>query len=315
MKYKTTLKATLKKLTGIEKIAIGLFLVLASITFSQFYEIQITPRSSISKEIEGESSKSNFIDSKALTEKVLPSDGVELPIKWGDLGKSMVEDGVIDEQKFRTLFENNLTPAEEVILNGDSNNSIVLNLENSRFILDMLWAFGLANNNPILDEGEMSNPQYGGAQNFASTGGWTLAKGNGFDHYSKHKYVVLSAEEQALVEEVSKGIFRPCCGNSTHFPDCNHGMAMLGLLQLMAKNGSTKEEMYDIALKVNSYWFPQTYMDLAQYFNQQGIDWSQVDAKAVLGAEYSSGQGYQQIRKQLDSYPSINQGGGGSCGA
>ena len=36
-----------------------------------------------------------------------------------------------------------------------------------------------------------------------------------------------------IVEEIAGNIYRPCCGNSTAFPDCNHGMAMLGLIELM----------------------------------------------------------------------------------
>ena len=57
------------------------------------------------------------------------------------------------------------------------------------------------------------------------------------NHYSMHRFIVLTPEQQALVEKVSKGIYRPCCGNSVYFPDCNHGMAMLGLLELMASQG------------------------------------------------------------------------------
>ena len=33
-----------------------------------------------------------------------------------------------------------------------------------------------------------------------------------------------------MENKIAKGIYRPCCNNSTYFPDCNHGMAMLGLL-------------------------------------------------------------------------------------
>ena len=226
----------------------------------------------------------------------------------------MIADGVIDEQKFRALFEGGLTNTEEQMLSGNSDQPIVLTQQNSRYLLDLLWAFGLANKNDILENGEMTDKQYGGAGNFASTGGWSLAKGAGFDHYSKHAYVSLNDEQQALDDTVSRGNYRPCCGNSTHFPDCNHGMAMLGLLELMAKNGATEQQMYDVALKVNSFWFPQTYIDLATYFKEQGKDWDQVDAKTALSAEYSSAQGYQQTRQNIQSLPKPQQGGGG-CGA
>lgn len=132
-------------------------------------------------------------------------------------------------------------------------------------------------------------------------------------HYSIHTYVILTKEQQEMVDRVSRGIYRPCCGNSTHFPDCNHGMAMLGLLELMAANNISEEEMYDVALKVNSYWFPQTYVELATYFEEQGTKWADVDAKLVLGKEYSSGQGYAQTRQKIQSLPTPPSGGGG-CG-
>lgn len=255
------------------------------------------------------------IDTIAIKQAVLPADGVVLPIIWGDLGKRMIADGVIDETKFRALFEGGLTNQEEQMLSGNIDQPITLTQENSRFILDMLWAFGLANKNDILENGEMTSEKYGGdPSKFASTGGWSLAKGAGPDHYSQYQYITLSAQQQALVDEVSKGIYRPCCGNSTHFPDCNHGMAMLGLLELMAKNGASEQQMYDIALKVNSFWFPQTYIDLATYFQEQGQTWDQVDAKLVLSAAYSSARGYQQTRQQIKSLPKPQQGGGG-CGA
>src|SRR3989344_1772542 len=285
-------------------------ILLAVLVLTQVFEISMKPkRPATQVDVE-----SGNIDIDSITENVLPRAGVTLPITWGDFGKQMIKDGVIDETKFRALFEGGLTTNEEQMLTGNMDSPIVLNEQNSRYLLDLLWAFGLANKNDILDNGEMTDEQYGGAGNFASTGGWSLAKGAGIDHYSMHSYVVLDEKQQALVDQVSRGIFRPCCGNSTHFPDCNHGMAMLGLLELMAKNGVTAKEMYDVALKVNSFWFPQTYIDLATYFKEQGTDWANVDPKLALSAEYSSAQGYQQTRQLIKSLPKPQQGGGG-CGA
>ncbi|RJQ26514.1 hypothetical protein C4577_03350 [Candidatus Parcubacteria bacterium] len=293
------------------------------IILTQIFEISIAPKAPFLKKLltkeatlatQTSTETTAKIDTASIAQAVLPEKGITLPITWGDLGKRMINDGVIDEQKFRALFENGLTDTEEQMLTGKMNQPIIMNQQNSRYLLDLLWAFGLANKNDILDNGEMTDEKYGGAGNFASTGGWTLAKGAGFDHYSKHAYLSLTTEEQALVDKVSKGIYRPCCGNSTHFPDCNHGMAMLGLLELMAANGADEQEMYKVALTVNSFWFPQTYIDLATYFKEQGKEWNEVDAKTVLGKEYSSAQGYQQTRQQIKSLPKPQQGGGG-CGA
>src|SRR3990167_2613057 len=252
-----------------------------------------------------------------LEKTIIPERGVTLPIVWGDLGKQMIDNGVIDLQKFESLYSQRggLDEASKNLLRGINNGRLVITKENSGVLLNLLWALGLGNKNEILEKGEMTDKRYGGeADNFASTGGWSLAVGNPMNHYSKHSMIRLTPEQQSLVDEVSKNIYRPCCGNSTHFPDCNHGMAMLGLLELMAKNGASEQEMYSVALKVNSFWFPQTYLDLATYFGEQGTTWDQVDAKTVLGIQYSSAQGYQQTRQNIKSLPKPQQGGGG-CGA
>ena len=295
--------------------------LLIIVVFSQLFTINIVPKfespwSFLGKENlkEEKSESSGKVDISELQNEVISSEGVDLPIKWGDFGKQMIVDGVIDDQQFRDLFSNGLNEDEEKILSGLWDGKLVLNQKNSYFLLNMLWAFGLANKNDILEQGEMVAEEYGGdASNFASTGGWTLAKGDVMSHYSKHRYLTLTNEQQALVDRVSSGIYRPCCGNSTHFPDCNHGMAMLGLLELMAANGVSEQEMYDVALKVNSYWFPQTYIELATYFKEQGQGWGEVDSKLVLGAQFSSGQGYQTTRQKIKSLPEPPQGGGG-CG-
>ena len=226
---------------------------------------------------------------------VIPQKGIVLPVKWNDLGKKMIESGVIDKVKFEELYASRggLSKDNLDLLYGENNKSIAMNRENSAVLLNLLWAFGLANKNRILEEGPMV--YQGDAGRFASTGGWTISEGNPMDHYSKHAFITLTEEQQRLVEKVSKNIYRPCCGNSTYFPDCNHGMAMLGLLELLASENVSENEMYDVALAVNSYWFPDTYLTLAEYFNQRGTDWADVDPKEVLGATYSSGLGYSKI--------------------
>lgn len=238
----------------------------------------------------------------------------KLPIKWGNLGVQMVETGVIDKTKFENLYapRGGLSEADKKLLSDSNNGNLVITPENSGVVLNMLWAFGLGNKNSILENGPMMDKQYGGAGNFASTGGWTLAKGNAMDHYSMHVFVLLTPEQQALVEKVAKNIYRPCCGNSTYFPDCNHGMAMLGLLELMASQGVTEVDMYKVALQVNSLWFPNQYEAIKIFVTSQGIDWNTVDPKKILGAEYSSASGYQKVLSQIKPQ---EQKGGGSCGA
>ena len=244
---------------------------------------------------------------------VVPLAGVELPTKWGNLGKRLIEAGVIDSQQFEALYatRGGLTEEQKKLLYGEDNGNLVISPENSGFILNLLWALGLGNENEILKNGEMTNPQYGGAANFASTGGWTLAKSDTMGHYSKHQFIILTAEQQALIEQISKNIYRPCCGNPAHFPDCNHGMAMLGFLELAASQGANENQLYGMALVLNSYWFSENYLTIAQYMKNRGVDWADVSAREVLGQNFSSASGYQKIVAQLTLQP---RQGGGSCG-
>jgi hypothetical protein len=230
-------------------------------------------------------------------EEVIPKESIVLPIVWGDLGKKMVESGVIDASKFEMLYSRRgeLGEYERALLYSANNGQLVINQENAGVVLNLLWAFGLSNKNSILENGPMTDPRYGEAGNFASTGGWTLAMGNPMNHYSQHGFIVLTPSQQALVERVAKTIYRPCCDNATYFPDCNHGMAMLGLLELMASRGASETEMYKVALVVNSFWFPDVYQTIAQFFASQGISWTDIDPKTVLGPEYSSASGYSRI--------------------
>lgn len=268
-------------------------------------EINIKTRDQVKRE--------RMVNSGYLENEVLPPGGVEIPAVWGDLGKKMVEAGVIDAEKFEALYKKRggLDAEQKAMLYGEGNGGIKMTPENANFLLNMLWALGLSNKNSVLEQGEMADEKYSGAGNFASTGGWTLTKGDSMDYYSKHNFIILTEEQQKLVESVSGGIFRPCCGNSVHFPDCNHGMAMLGLLELMASQGAGEQEMYDAALKVNSYWFPSTYLTLAKYFGARGAEWKKVSSKTVLGSLYSGARGYRQILQEIE--PEKAKGGGG-CG-
>ena len=180
-------------------------------------------------------------------------------LDWSNMGERMLEAGVIDQAKFENLYKGRggLTELDKKLLYGANNKNLEITSENSGMMLHMLWAFGLANKNSILEKGPMMDPRYGGARNFASTGGWTLAKGSAMDHYSMHEFVKLTPREQELVGKVAKNIYRPCCKNSTYFPDCNHGMAMLGFLELMASQGANEQDLYQAALNANSLWFPK----------------------------------------------------------
>lgn len=296
--------------TKLKQTEILLLYLLGVIALIYAYEIFIGKnyQNTIAENIE-----TTQITSEDYSQKVIPEGGVVLPVKWGDLGSRMIKAGVIDKTKFEEIYvgRGGLSNEEKKLLEGFNNGNLKITRENSGFILNLLWAFGLGNKNAVLEKGPMSKKEYGGAENFASTGGWTLSLGNAMNHYSKHSFIVLTSEQQALVEKVSKGIFRPCCGNSTYFPDCNHGMAMLGLLEMMASQGISEDKMYEVALIVNSYWFPDTYVTIAKYLDSQDKDWSKADPKEILGFDYSSGAGFQKIRSKMKD---SGIGGGGGCG-
>ncbi|MEX1014051.1 MAG: hypothetical protein WDZ80_02740 [Candidatus Paceibacterota bacterium] len=238
----------------------------------------------------------------SLEAQVLPEEGITLPVNWEDIGINLVDKGVIDFNKFKNIYSQRGGLKEESLnlLTKSSSNKVVMTKENSNELLNIFWALGLSNKNKILEEGPMTDIKYGGnPARFASTGGWTISVGHAMNHYSDHEFISLTKEQQEKVENVSKGIFRPCCGNSTHFPDCNHGMAMLGLLQLLSENNLTEEEMYKIALSVNSFWFPETYLTFASYFEQKEVNWDSIDPKVVLSNDFSSANGYQKILREM----------------
>lgn len=250
------------------------------------------------------------------TSEILPQQ-YDLGVSFGDAITKMVASGAIDKDKFIKLYEGRtLSDEHKALLDQPSNAPIVVTKENAGVILNLLWPLGIANKTNVLSAGPMGTQYNKEVGNFASTGGWTLGEQDGGKLFNKFSIAPLTAEQEALVSEISQNIYRPCCGNSTYFPDCNHGAAMLGFIELAVAQGMPKDEIYKKALVLNSYWFPQTYVELATYFKEiKNTPWNQVDPKLVLGIDYSSGQGSQAINKELAAKGLIPQvSGGGSCG-
>ncbi|MFZ2202026.1 MAG: hypothetical protein WAV56_01375 [Microgenomates group bacterium] len=250
-----------------------------------------------------------------LAEKVLPPAGYTVNIKWGDIGKKLVESGAIDLAKFQENYKDPQYQEVMKYLTETQDKGITITQENSYFWINTLWALGLVQKSDVLDKGVMGTQYKKEVGNFASTGGWTLGAKPATKLYSTSQIIPLTSEQNQMVMRIAENIYRPCCGNSTAFPDCNHGMAMLALIQLMVSQGQSESEIYQAALAFNSVWFGQTYMDLAYYFKtKQGLDWDKVDPKTVLGQQYSSAQGYQNIKKEIEGAPQQPKSGGG-CGA
>lgn len=255
----------------------------------------------------------------ALYEQVNPKDGYALPISYGDLGPQLIENGVINYDAFATVQKNAgdpLSPEQIEILKNGSDQQVTITNENAHFLLNFFWAVGLANENPILTSGPMVQYSSGKIEGFASTGGWGLATKPVTELYASIDLIPLTAEQQKLVEQVATAVYRPCCNNHTLFPDCNHGMAMLGVLELMASKGASIDQMFEAAKYINAYWFPQQTLEIATYLQlNDDVDFADADARLVVGRKLSSASGAAMVHEDLQQKGLLKQapGQGGGC--
>lgn len=250
--------------------------------------------------------------------KVLPEKGFQSEIYLADSVLKLVEKGVIDQNKFKAIYNERAgLPSElEDVLTKPSYDPILLTRDNANIYVNLLWALGLSNymstnkDSPINGESLF---------NFASTGGWNIGKEeNGGAYFNKFRIVELTPTQEALVTEIAKNTYRPCCNNSTFFQDCNHGSALLGLLQLGASQGLTAEELYRETLFFNSFWFPHNYVQTALYFKViKNTDWEKVDPKEVMGYNYSAISNWaKNVQVEIAKLPNLipQTQSGGSCG-
>jgi hypothetical protein len=247
-----------------------------------------------------------------LVEQVTPADGKTIRVIWGNMGQMLMNAGAIDLDQFEAQYGRFSDEQREILL-GESLQEITFTADNIQFWTNVLWSLGLTQQSRVLGEGliiqrEAEVP----IDSYASTGGWILGSKDPTELYNSTRLIELTPEQDEMVYRVAEHIFRPCCGNHTAYPDCNHGMAVLGLLELMASQGASEEDLYEAALTFNSYAFSGTYLTLAAYFDGQGTAWLQVDAATVLGPEYSSAQGARLIAAQVGPIPGAPSRGG-SC--
>jgi hypothetical protein len=267
-----------------------------------------------------EHARAETMDMAAITQQVNPPEGYTLPVKLGDLGSRLVAAGAINYQKFAQIYAEAgqpLTDEQITVLTKDSRQPTVIKPDNAYFLLNFFWAVGLTNQNTILTKGAMMKGGKDQIGNFASTGGWTIGSRSPIDLYASTPLFVLSEEQQRRLEEVAHSVYRPCCNNPADFPDCNHGMAMLGLLELMAAQGVTADEMYKAAKYVNAFWYPQQSRELALAFKAaQGMDFATIDARELTSINLSSGTGFQGVHQWLADNGLLQQGqgSGNNCG-
>ena len=168
----------------------------------------------------------------------------------------------------------------------------------------------------FLTEGPMMQASEGDIGRFASTGGWTLGSRPATDLYASVPLIALAPDQQIRLEEVAANVYRPCCNNHTAFADCNHGMAMLGLLELLASQNATVEEMFAAAKAINGFWFPQQVVETGVFFKAaMNLDYADVEPQMAVGSEVLSSSGFQQVHQWLAENNLLKQpqGGGNSC--
>lgn len=256
----------------------------------------------------------------AIREHVNPKNGYSIHAKYRNVGPQLVAAGVIDQDQFTRLYQQAgkpLTQEQTDILTQDTDQPVVISQQNAYFLLNYFWALGLANQNAILTTGPLQQRSAGQIEGFASTGGWTIGKKPVKELYAAFPILSLTASQQSNLEEAAKAVYRPCCDNPTHFPDCNHGMAMLGLFELMASQNASVSEMLEAAKYVNAFWFPdQTYEEAVFIKNTQGKDFKTVDAALAVGQAISSQSGYSRVHQWLATNGLLeqNHNSGSNCG-
>jgi hypothetical protein len=207
----------------------------------------------------------------------------------------MIDCGVIDLEKMKKLYNGKIPDyiqnliADQYGFEKDKNgykmnknphisvtdphkSVVVINQETASYLLNLFWSLGLSNKtefNKNIPFSEKDLPY------LASTDGcWLEKKENGAAYFNKCEIIKLTKEQEDLVYKVAQNTFRPCCNNSNFAQDCNHGSALLGALELAASQGYNEDELYKLALQLNSFWFSQKYIETAIYFKVfENKDW------------------------------------------
>lgn len=237
--------------------------------------------------------------------EVLPDKNIILPAKWGYSVKKLVDSGSLNISFLTKILRQNgypMTTEELKILNGTSQENITINATDSPFLLYVLWDIGINNNNTIIREGPIT--QYGNISDFASTGGYgPLGKLD----VGGSKIVNLAPKEQEITDYVALNSYRPCCNNPTMMPDCNHGAAALGLIELMASQGNNATAIFKAVEEFNSFQFRQQYVEIAIYLKSEGLDFDAVPASQVVGSDFSSAAGFANVHGYINEQGLITE--------
>ena len=285
---------------------------------------------------------SGNISASILFAQVTPQTGYTLSFKWGGSIKKLVDAGALNVSNLTIILNNShqpLTLSEKEILNGTYTGYIQFNSTNTEFVQIVLWGLGINNNNTIITKGPIINAstpyadsinanstlkqrlnqnvtsQWVASHYFASTGGYGPI---GKLQMGMLNVINLTPLEQGEMYDVATHSYRPCCDNPTAFPDCNHGAAALGLIELLASQGANQTQMFSAVRYFYQYQFPQQYAEIAAYFDSQGMNYSQVNSGVVMGFNFSSYSGFSNVNQYLQKNGILQQLSGSSsasCGA
>ncbi len=241
-------------------------------------------------------------DFAVLAVQVYPTGGFVLPARWGHVPALLAASGALNVSFIAAAFRAQgqpLTSGELALLNGSVDGNVTLNSTTAYFALYVLWALGINNNNSAITDGPTMD--YGGSPyDLASTGGYgPLGKLS----LGALPIIQLNSSQQEIVDYVASTTYRPCCDNPAMFPDCNHGAAQLGLIELMTSQGSNSSEIYSALKDFNSFYYPQQYLNISILFNvTQGEAWNEAPAQEVVGYNLSSASGTSTVSLAVSKY-------------
>jgi len=234
----------------------------------------------------------NFRD---VMKHVTPTAGFTTSVTFGDTIQRLIRAGVLDPEKLKALYQSSGgVPAwVERLLTAPSKEPIELSFKTASYLLNLLWPIGLATKTSFNDESPINNDTL---PSYASTSSWSLGREpNGARYFNSVDTLSMTESQGIAALEIAQSTYRPCCNNSTYFQDCNHGSALLGIIELATAQGMPKTEVLRVALMANSFWFPKEYIKTALYLMLfEGRSWNDVAPQHILEARLSSASGWQR---------------------
>ena len=223
---------------------------------------------------------------------ISPDTGIDIGVTFGDSIQKLIATGALDPEKLRATSDS-LPDWVERLLRASSSEPIVFSSDTAPYLVNLLWPLGLSTRAAFNETSPISTLRI---PYFASTGGWTLGRAQrGYVYFNRVDAIKMNERQEALVLEVATNTYRPCCNNSTFFQDCNHGSALLGLMELAASQGAALDRLYRIAVVANSYWFAEQYAKTAEYFSRFRTQaWNDVAPQLILGRDFSSLSGWEK---------------------